>query len=855
LIKKLSILLIIIACLFTISAVCAEDAGNSNNTNIGYESPTYTESSGECLKFIDLYNLINRADNGSTVLLENDYKFKNLEDIEGKGINITKEITIDGQGHTISGDYISRAFNVYANNVFLKNISFINCSNSYQGGAIIWYGENGNIINSHFERNTGGTGSSILWNGINGTVSDSYFNGHGITGGSIYWNNTGGAIINSIFTNNICDYGYTMGGAIYLNSNNTQIINSTFMNNYATNGGAIYGAGSDYIILNSKFFNNSAKDGGALYLKTPYYPSDIDNVLIYNSSFINNTATKFYGSGGALYCEVGKNNKIDSCYFANNSAFNFGGVIHWRGISNNTIINSIFDSNYATNGDSPVFLEGNYTSVINTKFTNNFLIREYVFSSASTGALQINGDNCIINNSSFINNTAADNCGALYLAGNNNLLINSNFINNSAIDIFKNDSDGGAAIITGENNEIDSCIFINNTADKGKAIRLYGDEKLIIKNSKFINCSDKINAIFKNEYAELINTTITNEGTYRIIAPELVKYYSGSERFTVTVIEREGKAATGVSISILLNGVQYDRVTDSNGVAGMNIGLPANNYTALVMFKGNDNYRPVNVTSKIVVKTTAYGSDLTKVEKAPGPYSATFLDSKGNKLTTGQAKFNINGILYYRDITNGVGKLNLNLEYGEYVITATNPVTGEMTSNKITITPRFTNNSDITKYYRNDTQYYITLIGDDGKPAGAGESVTFNINGVMYERQTNANGTTRMNINLNPGEYVITAIYKGCMISNKIKVLPIITAEDIVMKFQDGHKFEAKLVDGQGKPMVKENITFNINGVFYNRTTDVNGIARLNINLMAGEYIITSYYGTFATSNKITIRS
>ena len=56
LIKKLSILLIIIACLFTISAVCAEDAGNSNNTNIGYESPTYTESSGECLKFIDLYN-------------------------------------------------------------------------------------------------------------------------------------------------------------------------------------------------------------------------------------------------------------------------------------------------------------------------------------------------------------------------------------------------------------------------------------------------------------------------------------------------------------------------------------------------------------------------------------------------------------------------------------------------------------------------------------------------------------------------------------------------------------------------------------------------------------------------------
>ena len=41
-----------------------------------------------------------------------------------------------------------------------------------------------------------------------------------------------------------------------------------------------------------------------------------------------------------------------------------------------------------------------------------------------------------------------------------------------------------------------------------------------------------------------------------------------------------------------------------------------------------------------------------------------------------------------------------------------------------------------------------------------------------------------------------------------------------------------------------------------NRTTDANGIARLNINMMAGEYIITSMYENGATiSNKITIRS
>lgn len=60
------------------------------------------------------------------------------------------------------------------------------------------------------------------------------------------------------------------------------------------------------------------------------------------------------------------------------------------------------------------------------------------------------------------------------------------------------------------------------------------------------------------------------------------------------------------------------------------------------------------------------------------------------------------------------------------------------------------------------------------------------------------------------------------------------------------------LVDGLGNPLSGATISFNINGVFYNRTTD-GGVAKLNINLMAGEYIITSTYNDLNISNKITI--
>jgi hypothetical protein len=54
--------------------------------------------------------------------------------------------------------------------------------------------------------------------------------------------------------------------------------------------------------------------------------------------------------------------------------------------------------------------------------------------------------------------------------------------------------------------------------------------------------------------------------------------------------------------------------------------------------------------------------------------------------------------------------------------------------------------------------------------------------------------------------------------------------------------------------LANEKIQFNVNGVFYTRTTDSTGIAKLNINLMAGEYIITSSYNGSNIANTISIR-
>ena len=161
--------------------------------------------------------------------------------------------------------------------------------------------------------------------------------------------------------------------------------------------------------------------------------------------------------------------------------------------------------------------------------------------------------------------------------------------------------------------------------------------------------------------------------------------------------------------------------------------------------------------------------------------------------------------------------------------------------------------NDLVKYFKNESQFVVKVLDDEGNPAKAGENVTFNINGVMYTRTTDENGVAKMNINLPANNYTVTTMYKGCNAANTIEVLPIITADDLTKKFGETTPFEATLVDGQGKPLANTNITFNINGVMYYRTTGSDGVAKLNINLPAGQYIITSSYNGFNTANNVTI--
>ena len=352
-----------------------------------------------------------------------------------------------------------------------------------------------------------------------------------------------------------------------------------------------------------------------------------------------------------------------------------------------------------------------------------------------------------------------------------------------------------------------------------------------------------------------VNETITVLPPKNVIltVDDVEKYFGGSERLVINLVDINGNPLNNVSVYVSLNGATYQRMVE-NGTASLGLNLNSGEYDVYVLFNGSDVYDQVDANASVIIKNTVISSDLVKIYRNESQFYATFVDSMGNPLNKTVVSFNINGVFYNRTTDeNGVAKLNINLNPGKYIITSINTKTGENAANNVTVLSKITENHDLVKYYKNASQYYVKILDDQGNPVGAGVTVRFNINGVFYERQTNESGVARLNINLEPGKYIITAEYEGCMMSNNITVLGVLYAEDMEMHYQDGSQFEALLLDGVGEPLNEATITFNINGVFYDRLTDGDGIARLKIRLMAGEYIITSSYNGLNIANRITI--
>lgn len=337
--KKLIFICLIFFILFSISSVVyATEINDTITTQNKQEnsdiifSDTLTNDivSNSEGTFSDLNNDIQKAKNEIT--LTKDYIYSNQDEKFINGINITKNIIINGNNHTINGNNQSKAFNIFNSKITLKNINFVNCNNSNDkaGGAIYCKDSILNIFNSKF------TNNQATW------------------GGAIYCQNCEKiTIYGSLFKNNVNNRGTIHISNSLINYGKFEINNTDFINN--TNF-AIYASDlKDSYIINSNFIKND----WAVHLMS-FYSSKIINV-----TFKNNNGCTLLLSG----CQ---NNDIISSIFENNNVgLGYGGAIRINDNSyNNHIINSTFKNNVAKMGYA-LYAKDMITPLENCKFINN----------------------------------------------------------------------------------------------------------------------------------------------------------------------------------------------------------------------------------------------------------------------------------------------------------------------------------------------------------------------------------------------------------------------------------------------------------------------------------------------------
>ncbi len=318
----LKIFIIIILGFSLISAINAEefetdindaflsDDANEISQDIREDKPISNVSNGS---FADLSKEINNTPEGDVLVLSKDYKYSNTDNSSNKGIIISKAITIDGSGHTIYGCLLSRIFNITANNVIIKNLTFVGgCAfGRYDnipvgGGAIYWAGTNGYLEDCQFINNmASGIEDDPYEKAIEyyDEQSGLYYYSYNLRpvgartneGGAIVWFGENGTVSRCLFKENSLDYP-NGGGAIFWRGNNGKVLDSEFYNNWAFVGSAIYWTGSNAYINSSIFINEGVSDDGIFWKANK---GSIENSVLLSS----NNRDVIYLYGGKISAE------------------------------------------------------------------------------------------------------------------------------------------------------------------------------------------------------------------------------------------------------------------------------------------------------------------------------------------------------------------------------------------------------------------------------------------------------------------------------------------------------------------------------------------------------------------------
>ena len=544
--------------------------------------------------FTDLNDAIN-GHSDSTVTLSRNYTYNGVDNYDAafkKGIVLNRPVTIDGQGHTLNGNNLSRIFYIRdTNKVIIKNINFINgnAGDDRQGGAI-YLGDisrDYRVINCTFSNNTAiYAGAMCLGTAINCTFIENKALGDPTSCGGAM---TYGTAINCTFIQNSANGAIAMGGATY----STDAYNCSFVLNHVDGnemppegnpndpvGDAGVGGAMIYGIANNcTFINNHApfnEDNENTFSTACENCRFYKNVTITASNFKTNP-----NSGDLLPFKVGLLEYGSNTYSYPNG-INVT-ITLWKG-------GKFLDEDYALTGKGwPVNLpDGTYNAILSVwgvkkNITISVKIATKLTATKVTTTYNVN-KNLII--------TLKDSKG--------------NPISGAKLTVNLN---GAKKYTTDKKGQVKIAV--------GKLVPKTYTVKISFAGTSTLNAS-----------------STTAKVTVKKATPKLTakaktfKLKIKTKKYKITLKDNKGKVLKNKKVTLKVKGKTYTAKTNSKGVATLKLSklTKKGTFTAVVTYKGNKYYNKVTKKPKLTVnllgkkkstwKTLSQGSkDKTTVKK------------------------------------------------------------------------------------------------------------------------------------------------------------------------------------------------------------------------------------------------
>ena len=306
---------------------------------------------------------------------------------------------------------------VNTSNISMLNTSFFE-NTAINTSIISAWNSNVSINNTFFAYNEIGEHSSIL------SVENSLIElGH------------------SLFINNTCSGSAIVGCALHGVKGFVSIVNTQFLNTTSVSSGAILIIDGSITISKTIFFNNIASSTGSGAIK------------VINSSLITNNCS--YDANEAISCgavSITATSKatMEKNMFLNNKAHRGGGAVCIQDGSTVNMFNTTFFKNVAKYGGA---MFGFNSSIV----SNNTI---FVYNAAEKGGAvcTIAESVIILQNSTFIANSADTWGSAVYNIYSTFFGANSIFSNNTAVF-------GGTVFVSHSTLTLNRLVFINNSAD------------------------------------------------------------------------------------------------------------------------------------------------------------------------------------------------------------------------------------------------------------------------------------------------------------------------------------------------------------------------------------------------------